>query len=201
MNTPGPAECVRRYSSAIRCLRSRLAVDHRDGVLGGRARTRRANRPATRIRRVLSSTASASASTPRSCAATRSGTRPPCSPSGSRHSARSGQRSHKSRSAGPHSAPRSHQPPADRRTAWHFTSAGLPGGAIPSGRSPGRNVVTCNIFSWTDSEISFSGFAGYYGQGGWVVSNGDDIEVEVWNTQSGKGPATCSGRRRERLSY
>jgi hypothetical protein len=53
------------------------------------------------------------------------------------------------------------------------------------------DLVTCNIFSWTDSEISFSGFAGYYGQGGWVVSNGDDIEVEVWNAQSGKGPATC----------
>jgi hypothetical protein len=53
------------------------------------------------------------------------------------------------------------------------------------------DLVTCNIFSWTDSEISFSGFTGYYGQGGWVVSNGDDIEVKVWNAQSGKGPATC----------
>jgi hypothetical protein len=53
------------------------------------------------------------------------------------------------------------------------------------------DLVTCNIFSWTDSEISFSGFAGYYGQGGWVVSNGDDIEVKVWNPQSGNGPATC----------
>ena len=53
------------------------------------------------------------------------------------------------------------------------------------------DLVTCNIFSWTDGEISFSGFAGYYGQGGWVVSNGDDIEVKVWNAQSAKGPATC----------
>jgi tRNA A-37 threonylcarbamoyl transferase component Bud32 len=53
------------------------------------------------------------------------------------------------------------------------------------------DLVTCNIFSWTGSEISFSGFTGYYGQGGWVVSNGDDIEVKVWNAQSGKGPATC----------
>jgi serine/threonine protein kinase len=53
------------------------------------------------------------------------------------------------------------------------------------------DLVTCNIFSWTDGEISFSGFAGYYGQGGWIVSNGDDIEVKVWNAQSGKGPATC----------
>jgi hypothetical protein len=53
------------------------------------------------------------------------------------------------------------------------------------------DLVTCNIFSWTGSEISFSGFAGYYGQGGWVVSNGDDMDVKVWNAQSGKGPATC----------
>lgn len=53
------------------------------------------------------------------------------------------------------------------------------------------NLVTCNIFSWTGGEISFSGFAGDYGQGGWVVSNGDDIEVKVWNAQSGNGPATC----------
>jgi hypothetical protein len=53
------------------------------------------------------------------------------------------------------------------------------------------DLVTCSVFSWTDSEISFGGFAGYYGQGGWVVSNGDDIEVKVWNAQSDKGPATC----------
>jgi Protein kinase domain len=53
------------------------------------------------------------------------------------------------------------------------------------------DLVTCNVFSWTASEISFSGFAGDYGQGGWVVSNGDDIEVKVWNAQSGDGPATC----------
>jgi hypothetical protein len=53
------------------------------------------------------------------------------------------------------------------------------------------DLVTCNIFSWTASEISFSGFASDYGQGGWVVSNGDDIEVKVWNAQSGNGPATC----------
>jgi hypothetical protein len=53
------------------------------------------------------------------------------------------------------------------------------------------DLVTCNIFSWTDDEISFSGFAGYYGQGGWVVANGDTIEVKVWNAQSDTGPATC----------
>jgi Protein kinase domain/Bacterial Ig-like domain (group 2) len=53
------------------------------------------------------------------------------------------------------------------------------------------DLVTCSIFSWTDGEISFGGFAGDYGLSGWVVSNGDDIEVKVWNAQSGSGPATC----------
>jgi len=53
------------------------------------------------------------------------------------------------------------------------------------------DLVTCSVFSWTASEISFSGFAGDYGQGGWVVSNGDDLEVKVWNAQSDDGPATC----------
>ena len=53
------------------------------------------------------------------------------------------------------------------------------------------DLITCNVFSWTASEISFSGFAGDYGQGGWIVSNGDDLEVKVWNAQSGNGPATC----------
>ena len=53
------------------------------------------------------------------------------------------------------------------------------------------DLVTCNIFSWTNGEISFGGFAGDYGQGGWVVSNGDHLEVKVWNAQSGNGPATC----------
>ena len=65
MNTPGPTEWVRRYSSAIRCLRS-PAVQSITGTAlsAAQARTRRANRPARRIRCVLSSTASASASLP-----------------------------------------------------------------------------------------------------------------------------------------
>ena len=51
MNTPGPTECVRRYSSAIRCLRS-PAVQSITGTAlsAAQARTRRANRPARRIR-------------------------------------------------------------------------------------------------------------------------------------------------------
>jgi hypothetical protein len=53
------------------------------------------------------------------------------------------------------------------------------------------DLVTCNISSWTNDGITFSGYTGYYGQGGWVVSDGDEIEVQVWNPQSSNGPAAC----------
>jgi serine/threonine-protein kinase len=56
---------------------------------------------------------------------------------------------------------------------------------------PGTDYVTCDISSWTDHEITFSGYTGDYGQSPWVVAEGDDIEIQVWNPQSGNGPATC----------
>jgi serine/threonine-protein kinase len=56
---------------------------------------------------------------------------------------------------------------------------------------PGTDLVTCGISSWTDNEITFSGYTGDYGQYNYVVTEGDDIEIQVWNPQSGKGPAIC----------
>jgi eukaryotic-like serine/threonine-protein kinase len=56
---------------------------------------------------------------------------------------------------------------------------------------PGTDSVTCDVSSWTGGGITFSGYAGAYGQGSWVVAEGDDIEVQVWNPQTGKGPAIC----------
>jgi hypothetical protein len=56
---------------------------------------------------------------------------------------------------------------------------------------PGTDQVTCNIPSWTNTTIVFDGFTGDYGQNGWVISDGDHIKIQVWNPQSGKGPATC----------
>jgi hypothetical protein len=55
---------------------------------------------------------------------------------------------------------------------------------------PGTDAVTCNVSSWTNNEITFSGYTGDYGNGSWVVNSGDLIEIQVWNPQSGKGPAT-----------
>jgi hypothetical protein len=60
-----------------------------------------------------------------------------------------------------------------------------------STRDPGTDSVTCNLPSWTNTGIIVDGFTGAYGQNGWVFSNGDHIEIQVWNPQSGKGPATC----------
>jgi hypothetical protein len=58
-NTPGATECVSRYSPAIRCLRS-PALQKMSGTpfAAAHALTRRANRPAIRIRCVSSSRSS-----------------------------------------------------------------------------------------------------------------------------------------------
>jgi DNA-binding winged helix-turn-helix (wHTH) protein len=48
--------------------------------------------------------------------------------------------------------------------------------------------VTVDVQSWTDSEIVISGFSGDYGKNGWKLAPGDDVEIAVWNPQSGVGP-------------
>ena len=60
---------------------------------------------------------------------------------------------------------------------------------------PGTDSVTCDLTSWTDNQVTFGGFSGDYGLGGptgWTVNNGDQLEIQVWNPQSGAGPATCT---------
>jgi len=49
--------------------------------------------------------------------------------------------------------------------------------------------VMVDVESWTDTEIVVSGFSGDYGRGGWKLSSGDDLEIAVWNPESGVGPA------------
>jgi hypothetical protein len=55
---------------------------------------------------------------------------------------------------------------------------------------PNTDQVTCDISSWANQKIIFSGFTGVYGQNGWAISAGDQIEIQVWNPQSGEGPST-----------
>ncbi len=49
--------------------------------------------------------------------------------------------------------------------------------------------VTLNVSNWTDSQIIVEGFSGAYGTGTHQLTPGDEIEIAVWNPQSGAGPA------------
>jgi len=49
--------------------------------------------------------------------------------------------------------------------------------------------VTLNITSWTDSQIIIQGLQGAYGQSGWVLKSGDQVEIQIVNPQAGTGPA------------
>jgi serine/threonine protein kinase len=55
---------------------------------------------------------------------------------------------------------------------------------------PHTDFITCALSSWTNHKITFTGFAGEYGQSSYVITDGDHVSIEVWNPQSGKGPAT-----------
>jgi hypothetical protein len=56
---------------------------------------------------------------------------------------------------------------------------------------PDTDQVTCDISAWTNTTIIFNGFTGAFGRYGWVIGDGDHLEIQVWNPQSGKGPVTC----------
>lgn len=49
--------------------------------------------------------------------------------------------------------------------------------------------VMLDVESWTDDRIVISGFSGDYGKNGWKLTEGDDVEIAVWNPQNGVGPA------------
>jgi hypothetical protein len=51
------------------------------------------------------------------------------------------------------------------------------------------DAITLNVARWTDTEIQVTGFGGGYGRGTWRLSVGDQVNFEVWNPQTGAGPA------------
>lgn len=51
------------------------------------------------------------------------------------------------------------------------------------------DAVTVTISAWTDAHIVVEGFSGQYGLHGWKLNPGDKIRVDVWNPQTGAGPA------------
>jgi DNA-binding winged helix-turn-helix (wHTH) protein len=63
-----------------------------------------------------------------------------------------------------------------------------------AGRIFDRNYdeVTLTVASWTDSEIVVTGFGSAYSRGFWKLNAGDEIQVAVYNPQTGAGPATYS---------
>jgi uncharacterized protein (TIGR03437 family) len=56
----------------------------------------------------------------------------------------------------------------------------------------GGDWINLAVSSWSDSQISLSGFQGLYGSNGWTVRSGDKLLIEIWNAQTGNGPAVCS---------
>ena len=49
--------------------------------------------------------------------------------------------------------------------------------------------VTLGVSSWTNAQIVLSGLSGAYGTHGWCIKPGDQLSVQVWNAQTGHGPA------------
>ena len=50
------------------------------------------------------------------------------------------------------------------------------------------NGVTCTVDKWTNSQVTFSSYGGLYGQG-YTVAYGDQLVVQIWDPQTGVGPA------------
>jgi hypothetical protein len=50
--------------------------------------------------------------------------------------------------------------------------------------------VMVDVESWTDDQIVIGGFSGDYGKNGWKLSEGDDVQIVVWNPENGVGPAS-----------
>ncbi len=59
------------------------------------------------------------------------------------------------------------------------------------GWGAGYNIdaVTLIVNSWEDSQIVLGGFSGSWGSNNWTLDIGDKVNVDVWNPQSGDGPA------------
>jgi hypothetical protein len=64
-----------------------------------------------------------------------------------------------------------------------------------STRDPGSDLVTLDVTSWTDTQITVAGFTGDYGAPpysvpyNWTLNSGDTVDVQIWNAQTSAGPA------------
>jgi hypothetical protein len=61
-----------------------------------------------------------------------------------------------------------------------------------AGYKPFNDTVTLIVHQWEDSKIILGGFSGAWGQFDYILTIGDSEQVEVWNPQTGSGPATVT---------
>jgi hypothetical protein len=58
-----------------------------------------------------------------------------------------------------------------------------------AGYKPYNDTVTLIVHKWEDSKIILGGFSGAWGEYNYTLAKGDSEQVEVWNPQTGSGPA------------
>jgi hypothetical protein len=58
-----------------------------------------------------------------------------------------------------------------------------------AGNTGNRDQVTLNVALWNDTRVVIRGFTGAYGAGWWSLQAGDRVRIQVWNAQTGMGPA------------
>jgi hypothetical protein len=58
-----------------------------------------------------------------------------------------------------------------------------------AGYKPYNDTVTLIVQKWEDSKIILGGFSGAWGTYNYTLAVGDSEQIEVWNPQSGSGPA------------
>lgn len=82
----------------------------------------------------------------------------------------------------------------DLTKAWQAGYAGPCPAAFGScqGNSTLNDLVTLEVDSWSNSTIVLGGFAGSWGANSWTLSSGDEVQIYVWNAQSGNGPASIT---------
>jgi Big-like domain-containing protein len=59
-----------------------------------------------------------------------------------------------------------------------------------AGYSPYNDTVTLIVHEWEDTKIVLGGFSGAWGTYNYTLAIGDTEQIEVWNPQTGSGPAT-----------
>lgn len=58
-----------------------------------------------------------------------------------------------------------------------------------AGYAPYNDTVTLIVQKWTDTKIVLGGFSGQWGQYDYILTVGDAEQIEIWNPQTGSGPA------------